>query len=267
VGVEGLAAYQGKSDIDSGGDVALTRYFAGASLTRVDPLSGLILGVRIGAGGTDYDFGGGVAPWGDIEDSRISLFLRARVGDRMSVIVAPSLRYASETGASRSDGQTEGVFAAVTWEVNESLTIGPGVGVFSRLEQDRQIFPILAIDWKITPKLLFSTGQGVGASRGPGLSLSYAVTDALRLGIAGRIENADFRLDNTGPAPGGVGEDNGLPLVATLSWDPSDKLSASAFAGVKYNGELVLRNAQGNVVSRQDYDTAPVVGGQVSIKF
>jgi hypothetical protein len=266
-GVEALAARQQAADIDDGGDVAVTRYFAGVRVARI-LRNGTSLGLSFGAGGADYDFGGN-APglWGDVEDRRISLSLRTQLSDRASLIVAPSLRWSAERGADMDDARTWGGFGAVFWRLSDTFTIGPGIGVFTQLEQDRQVFPFLAIDWDITPRLNLSTGQGVGATQGPGLSISYGLTDAMRIGIAGRIESAEFRLDDDGPAPGGVGAQDGFPLVATFSYQPNPGVSASAFAGMEYGGELTLRDAQGRLVERSDYDPAPVFGGQVSLRF
>lgn len=264
-GFSALVAHQSRADRDGGGDVGVTRYFGSVSASRISP-GGTILGVSLGAGGADYSFGG-VPLWDDVRERRLSATLRTRLGDRASVIVIPSLRQAAEDGADLSDGQTFGAFAAVFWEVSDSLTIGPGVGVFERLDRDRQVFPFLAIDWDVTDRWNLSTGQGVGATQGPGLTLSYAVTDALRVGLAGRIESSAFRLDNTGGAPGGVGEHDATPVVATVNWSPNPGTSVSAFAGMEYRGELTVRDAQGDLVSRTDYDSAPVFGGQVSLRF
>jgi len=264
-GFSALVGHQARADRDGGGDMGVTRYFGALSASRIAP-GGTILGVSLGAGGADYDFGG-VPLWDDVRERRLSVTFRTRLGERASMIVVPSLRQSAEDGAALSDGQTAGLFAALFWEVSERLTIGPGIGVFDRLERDRQVFPFLAIDWDVTDRWTLSTGQGVGATRGPGLTLSYAVTDALRVGVAGRIESAAFRLDDSGAAPGGVGEHDATPVVLTLGWAPNPGTSVSAFAGMEYGGELTLRDAQGRVVSRTDYDSAPVVGGQVRLRF
>ncbi|MGS4944664.1 hypothetical protein ACVDG3_04255 [Meridianimarinicoccus sp. RP-17] len=264
-GVSALVGHQAKADRDGGGDVGVTRYFASLSGSRIAP-GGTILGVSLGAGGADYSFGG--APlWDDVEERRLSVSFRTRLGERASMILVPSLRETAETGASLSDGRTWGVFGAVFWDVSDRLSIGPGIGVFSRLERDRTVFPFLAIDWDVTDRWNLSTGQGVGATQGPGLTLSYAVTDALRVGLAGRIESAEFRLDDSGAGPGGVGGHDSFPVVATVGWQPNPGTSVSAFAGMEYGGELTVRDDEGRLLSRTDYDDAPVVGGQVSLRF
>lgn len=264
-GVSALLAYQAKADRDDGGDMSVTRYFALFSGAHVSP-GGNVVRVSLSTGRAEYDFGG--APlWDDVEERRLSLAFRARLGARTSMILIPSVRETAEDGASMTDGRTLGVFGAVFWQASDRLSIGPGIGVFTRLEQDRDIIPFLAIDWDVTDRWNLSTGQGLGATQGPGLSLSYAVTDALRLGIEGRIESVSFRLDDDGPGPGGVGEHDNFPVVATASWRPNPATTVSAFAGMQYGGELTVRDEQGRVVSRTDYDNEPVVGGQVSLRF
>jgi hypothetical protein len=264
-GFSALVGSQGKADLDGGGDVGVTRYFGSLSASRISP-GGTILGVSLGAGGADYDFGG--APlWKDVRERRLSVSFRTRLGERASMILIPSVRETAEDGASLSDGRTWGVFGALFWDVSDTLTIGPGIGVFTQLEQDRSVFPFLAIDWAITDRWRLSTGQGVGATQGPGLTLSYAVTDALRVGLAGRIESVEFRLDDTGTGRDGVGSQDGYPLVATVGWQPNPGTSVSAFAGMEYGGELTVRDSQGRLLSRTDYDSVPVVGGQVVLRF
>lgn len=266
-GVAAIVAHQSPADIDGGGTVAVTRYAADVRLARIGrDFTTVSLGFSVG--GADYSFGGGVpAVWEDIETRSVSLSLLTRLGDRATLIVAPSYRTSAERGADIGEADTYGGIAALFWRFSDSFTIGPGLGVFSKLDGDTQVFPFLAIDWDITERLKLSTGQGVGATQGPGLSLSYALTDALRLGAAARIESAEFRLDDDGLAPGGIGQHDSFPVVATLSWDPNPGTSLSAFAGMEYGGELTLLDAQGGLISRNDYDPAPVFGGQVSLRF
>lgn len=266
-GIAAIVGHQTPADIDGGGTVAVTRYAADVRLARIGrDFTTVSLGFSFG--GADYAFGGGVpAVWEDIETRSVSLSLVTRIGDRATLIVAPSYRTSKERGADIGAADTYGGIAALFWRLSDSFTIGPGLGAFSKLDGDTQIFPFLAIDWDITEKLNLSTGQGIGATQGPGLSLSYALTDALRVGVAGRIESAEFRLDDDGLAPGGIGQHDSFPIVATLGWDPNPGTSVSAFAGMEYGGELTLLNAQGGLISRNDYDPAPVFGGQVSLRF
>lgn len=266
--VAGQAAWQPSADLDGGGSLAIGRVFAETGVIRRADRRNSV-GVGLGAGRTFYDFSGDIeAPWGDTRDVRLSLPLRAALAPRVDLFAVPTVRFAAEDGADLADGRSAGLIAAVTWRLSERLTVGPGFGAFERLEDDGvNVFPILAIDWRITPRLALSTGGGVGATRGPGLSLSYDVSDALTLGLAVRREDAEFALDDDGPAPGGTGEVRATPIVATAAWSPNPGLRISGFAGVEVGGDISVHDADGRRISRQDYDTVPVIGGQAVLRF
>ena len=182
-------------------------------------------------------------------------------------IIVPSARYNGEKHSDTSDGRTYGLFAAAAWRINEDLTIGPGIGVFSRLEDGTRVFPILVIDWDISERWNLSTGRGMAASQGPGLTLSYELNPNWNFGIAGRYEKLEFRLDENGTTPGGVGRDQSIPLVATVNWEPNRIINLSIFAGVEFSGKLKLKNALDEVVGESSYDPAAIFGGTFVFRF
>jgi len=264
---DALVGWQAPTGLDDGGEVARARAFASVSLAHGRDIQNSV-GVSLGAGVTRYDFTDGAAEmFGDIRETGLALPIRFEAGARARVILVPTLRFAAESGADLADGQTEGGIGLVVWQLSETLSLGPGLVARASLDDAIEAFPILAIDWQFADRWRLSTGRGVGATRGPGLTLSYAVTDALRLGIAARRESAEFRLDDDGPAPGGIGEDESLPVVATLGWSPNPGIDASAFAGVALDGELTLRDGDGRKLERRGVDPAPVLGGQLTVRF
>lgn len=259
---------QGDADLSDGGDVGTSRSFVGVgALNRLD--SGLSLGFSIGYGLQSYDFGGGAgALWGDVETLSLSLLVQARLGNDAEVFVAPTMRSAGETGAGTTDSVIYGVFAGISWQVSDRLRVGPAFGAFSELEGDGiDAFPAIVLEWEISDRWTLSTGGGTAASRGPGLRLAYAASDALSLGLEARLEQSQFRLNGSGPVPGGIGEDRGVPVVLTLDYAPNPGLSISAFAGVALDGELMLRDANGALISTRAYDTAPVGGLSLRLRF
>ena len=263
--VDGLAATQGSAGMDGGGDFSATRLYGRAGgLYRFDAGS---IGLFVNTGRIDYDFSGTTAPWGNVRDIGISIPIRYTVG-RADIFVSPSLRYDYEDGADRDDGQTAGAFVGVAWRFSDSLSLGPAFGVFSELEsEDLNVFPAILIDWDITDRARLTTGPTIGATQGPGLAFDYAVTDRLRLGLAGRYENIRFRLDDEGPAPGGIGQDQSFPLVVTLDYEPFPGSRLAAFAGAELGGELRLEDSAGRLVETRDYDPAPLVGVAFRIGF
>jgi len=269
---DGGGLHQSETDLsDSEGAFAVDRWFFSLGMdygwSQRDSI-----GFSIGTGKSIYEFSdlsgfGGGDPWGTVEDTQISVTWRFGFGDTGSFIIIPTARIDGEEDASSGDSSTYGLYVATAWRINETLTIGPGIGVFSRLEDSARFFPFLAIDWDITDRWSLSTGRGLAASQGPGLTLTYQLNDDWSLGFAGRYEDVEFRLDDEGPLAGGVGRDQSLPLIFMGTLEPSKKLRLSVFAGIELNGTLKLKDSMGDVVEESSYDPAPVFGASFNLRF
>ena len=264
--------HQSEADLeDNDGGFAVDRVFFGASLDYGWSMRDSI-GISLGAGKLSYEFNdlagfGGGEPWTEIEDRRVSLTWRHGFGETGSLFVIPTARMDGEKDASSGDSTTYGLYAAAAWRINETLTIGPGFGVFSRLEDGTRFFPILAIDWDISERWNLSTGRGLAASQGPGLTLGYEINEDWTIGIAGRYEDIEFRLDDEGTAAGGVGRDQSLPLVFTARLTPSANLDLSVFTGIEFGGTLKLKDSSGKVIEESSYDPAPIFGATFEFRF
>lgn len=270
--IEGGGAHQAESDLENtGGGFEVDRWFIGAGVAYAWNRRNSI-GLSLGGGNSDYafdsagDFGGG-DPWGEIENARVGITGRFGVGETGSAIIIPTVRFNGEAGAGSGDSRTYGLLAAFSWRISEALTIGPGVGMFSKLEDGTRIFPILVIDWDISDRWNLSTGRGLDASQGPGLVLGYRLNGAWSLALSGRYENLEFRLDEDGPAPGGTGRDQSFPLVASVILEPDPRVRLSVFAGAELNGSLRLKNALDQTVDESDYDPALLVGATFAFRF
>lgn len=264
-------AYMPSAGLDGGGEVSVSRWFVepGARYTGGD--WGWV-GFGIGYGETNYDFSGdatiaGAEPWGRIRDLQFSVPINIKAGERAQIFVIPSLRYNAETDASLSDGQTWGLLAGVSWDINDRLSLGPGIGWFSNIEDSDTVIPILLVDWEISDRWSLTTGELFGASRGPGLSLNWQASDDWQFGLTARYESVQFRLDDTGPAPGGVGEDESIPVVIGARWEPNPLFRASIFAGVQTGGKLRLYDQNGTEIGASNYDTAPLFGVTARVRF
>ncbi|WP_217371812.1 hypothetical protein [Ruegeria arenilitoris] len=266
--VDGLAVYQGKADLDDGGDFSASRAFLRTGIINRFA-DGSFAGLVLSYGQFSYDFGfPGNQPWEDVRDIRISVPLRFALDGGASVLISPQLRWDYERGVSASDGFTYGVFGGISWALSPNLRIGPALGVFSEIGiDDLEVFPAVLVDWTFAERWNLSTGSGLGATQGPGVSLEYAVSDAVKVGMAVRSESIRFQLDDEGLAPDGIGEDSSIPVVLSLQYAPNPGVSFTAFAGAELNGELKLENAAGREVSRQSYDTAPIAGVAFQLRF
>lgn len=265
------AVKQFETSLDLGGEFDIDRYFLNLNATRLlntEWSAGLSLGYGEDAYGFKgvLPFGGGEAPWRRIRELRISVPLTHR-GESWTTIAIPSLRYSGESSAAWSDSQQMGVLAGTAYRFSDRLSIGPGFGVFSEIEDSVGFFPILLLDWKLSDQLSLETGRGVAASRGPGLSLNWNPSEAWKLALGVRYEKFRFRLDEDGQVANGVGQNRAIPVTLLLSYQPGPDLQMNLLGGVAYAGELQLEDADGNFLQDAEYDDAPYLGLLMNIRM
>jgi outer membrane receptor protein involved in Fe transport len=251
--------------------LSVGRWFASAGTSRVFD-GGWVAGLTLGYGEDRYDFSGaagfgGLDPWDRIREFRVSAPIRYAANQRWTVYAIPSLRFNAESGASLGDGQTGGLIAGVSYRISDSLSIGPGLGAFTEIEDDASFFPILLIDWAITDTVSLETGGGFAASRGPGVQLKWQYSPQWQFAVGGRYEKTRFRLDDSGVAPGGVGEDKAFPLFASAQFSMNRDTQLSLIAGAEINSSLRLEDASGNLVDRTDMADAAFFGASFKAKF
>lgn len=263
--------YQWQTDLDQGGEVGVDAWsvLLGADYPA---LSDLRLGLSFGYGERDYDFDGSsgfaaLRPWSTAREARLSATASWKADERWNLFAVPTLRWFAEEGASLEDGQFGGLLAAASYRVNDRLSIGPGFGVFSELEDETDWFPILALDWRLSDTLRLHTGRGFASTRGPGLTLDWTPSERWALSLGARYEKARFRLDDNGVGAGGIGQDTSIPVYLGATRRFGHHLSLSLFAGVEFAGELRLEDADGDLIERSDYDTAPFGGATLDLRF
>ncbi len=269
--LQGGGAYQFNTALDDAGSFTVSRWFVQPSIgyawNRRNSVS-----LSVGGGEDRYNFSdstnvAGGKPWRILRNFRVSLPIRFAPTEALDVIIIPSLRTNIESGASLDKGRTEGALLGATWRFSPSFAIGPGIGVFSKLGGGVSVFPIIAIDWDITDRLNLSTGRGLAATRGPGLTLSWKATEEVRLGVSGRFETLRSRLNEDASSPLGIGEDRSFPLVASVEYRPWPAGSVSAFAGAELFGRLRVEDPDGNRIEEQNYDPAPILGAAFRARF
>lgn len=86
-------------------------------------------------------------------------------------------------------------------------------------------------------------------------------------GVSGRYENFEFRLDDEGPAAGGIGRDQSIPLVFLAMLEPGPKLELAVFAGIELDGTLKIKNPVGDVIDESSYNPAPIFGAIFELRF
>jgi hypothetical protein len=263
--------HQSSASLDEGGDMSAGRYFVSGGLGKV--FGGRWrLGVSLNYGEDRYNFSGSngfgaLDPWDRTRELQFSMPLQYFTNQGWTVYAIPSVRFNAQSGASLNDGKIGGLIAGASYRVNDTLTIGPGVGVFSEIEDSTNFFPILIIDWKITDTLSLETGSGSAASRGPGLQLRWQTASNWEFAFGGRYEKTRFRLDDKGPAPDGVGQDKAFPLFALAEYALGKDTKVSLIGGAEVSASMRLEDSKGNLITDSNLSTAPFFGATFQTRF
>jgi len=266
-------AIQGEADIDGGGgaDVQVNRFDAGI-LDHWNFQESWRWTNAFFFGANDYDFeGGGFAagnPWETILSMRYTSTLRRALNEEWGVFGGGVFMFAPETSADWGDSFTGGGVGGFDWRPNSSFFVSVGLAVLSQIEDDALVTPSVVMSW--TPVDQWSLRAGaVPASGGAAVAseLAWRIADPLEVGLGVLFHQRRFRLNDSGPSPDGVGEDNNMPLRVRVGWDVTEQVSLHFSVGAVLAGELQLDDQNGNRINRQDYDPAPYGSVRLTGRF
>ena len=265
------ALHQFETDMDSAGGFGVSRFLARASIGyRKDFLNSTSL--SFGYAHTSYQFNASTGPWapepwGGVHTMSLSAPIRRSIGSNWMLLAIPSIRTISEDNADLGQSMVGGIITGISYQVRPGLSIGPGFGVLTQLEDSVNVFPIVLVDWAMSEKFKLQTGRGFGASQGPGLVLTYALSDSWNLMIGGRMERFRLRLNSNGRVPNGVGQDRKASVSVGAQYAMGKLGFITLYTGINLSGELELNDAVGNEIVATDYDSTPFVGLNASIRF
>ena len=148
---------------------------------------------------------GGQAPWSSINTPGVGLSLEYAPTPKFRLGVSPSIEWAGEDGVGTSSSAIYGAVFSATNSFSRDLTLGLGVGVFRELGENK-VFPFLAINWKINDDWTLKNPLPAGPAGGAGLELAYQINPQWVISAGGAYRNYRFRLNDSGPYAGGVGQ-------------------------------------------------------------
>jgi hypothetical protein len=193
--------FAAETDLDGGGTVSVVR--AGPTLSaRYADSQTWFVNLSLGAEFSFYDFEGatgivaGGDPAGDFAAYTVSARFTSQANDDWWWFVDGRATWSGEDGDNLGDGFTGRGTLGATYILSDTLTIGLGVAVRSRLEDDAVVYPLPIINWKINDRWTLATADN-------GLRVSFAALDELTLFAAAGWESREFRLSDSGPIPGG----------------------------------------------------------------
>jgi hypothetical protein len=265
--LRGGSVYNFDADMEGGGSFAVNRFVVQAMFGRMWSYDSFVA-VSMGGGQDDYNFSDGVPDyWNNINNYRAGLFCRWGMTDKWSLFASPSVRAYTEENVDPLDGLTGAFFGGASYRFSKRLTLGPAIGIVGQIEDRPSYFPVILVKWGITERLWLDTGGGLAATAGPGLALVYKLSDHWKAGVTGRYERKRFRLDNSGIAPDGVGEDRNVPIYGTLAYFFYPQGYITAIFGYNTHGKLGVFDSNGNYIEDFEYTPSASAGFVASFRF
>ncbi len=205
------------------------------------------------------------APWEDVQELGLALSFRNRLSEQWSYFAGVGVDANYEFGADVGDSVTFLGSAGGMYRFDETLGIGLGGIVSSRLEDDVFFIAFPTIDWQPAKDWRLATGPGDG--RAVELRLSYSPSEEWTASIFGAFETRAFRLDEDGPVPDGVGRDWRLPIGAGVAWSPHPQVRLKLEGGVFAYSELTLDDSNGDEINQIEPDASPFILGELEFRF
>lgn len=273
--VAGGYAHFFEGDLDAaGGAMAVDRGFGSVEVSSRESAE-YSWDLPIQWEGSWYDFGGGAAlagvdPWDAVQSISIAPGANFTLAERWRVSARVLLQFSGENDADAGDSFMYGGILGAAYRFDEKLTLGGGVLVTSRIEEDALVIPQILVDWRPCKEFRLSNFAGPEAyAGGAGLEGIWIFSEECELAVGGRYQYRRFRLDDSGPAfrANGVGTDQGLPVWLRATMRAKCGARVDLVAGVQFAGEISLDDADGNELASVDVDPAPFVGAFFSWKF
>jgi hypothetical protein len=273
--VAGGYAHFFATDFDSiAGDVAVDRGFAGLEISG-KPNDTYSWDLPIHWEGSWYDFGGGATlagaePWDAVQSISIAPGANFTVAERWRISARVLLQFSGENDADAGDSFMYGGILGAAYRFDEKLTLGAGVLVSSRIEEDALVIPQILVDWRPCKEFRLSNFAGPEAyPGGAGLEGIWVFSEEFEVALGGRYQYRRFRLDDSGPAfrANGVGTDEGLPVWLRATMRAKCGARVDLVAGMQFMGEMSLDDADGNELASVDVDPAPFIGAFFSWKY
>lgn len=260
---------QASADLDDGGDFSATGVLLRAGMTWRHA-SGRSTGISLSYDTIDYDFSGATgypgAPWDTVQRIGLSAPIGLPGSNGWQYGIAPSVEWSRESGADWGDSLIYGAIVSATRVLGADRRIGVGLGAFRQIEETR-VFPLVLVDWRLSERWRLVNPLPSGPVGPAGLELDYGFDGGWSLGLGLAYRSIRFRLDEDGPVPGGVGEENGVPVFLRGATRFGEHASFMVYAGALVSGELELEDADGHGISQQSFDPSALLGVSLSGRF
>lgn len=266
-----FASFNSDADFDSdNGEFGFSTYRAGLRLRQGIGDRGT-LGANISFSLLDYDItaaptatvnsaaaiGSGID---DVYETAIIVDYTHRGEGDFSYQFGAGVVSAGEDGADFGDTIDLLGTAGFLYRYSDKLSLGLGVLVKSRLEDDVLVVPVPQIRYQIDDRWLLETERA-------GVKLSYKSSESLTYGIAAEYIQETFRLNDshTALASEGVVNHARVPVSIFAVYAPAEQIELRARIGASLASDIEFLDRNGNDITKEDIDTA--IFGSINVSF
>jgi hypothetical protein len=261
------ALHQFEADLDKGGDFSVSRFFFDFGVTTpASPQLGL--GLSLNYAHENYNLSASnilsdQAPWDKVHRFGLSGQVFYDMRNNWRFFFAPTVGWWGESDAKRSDSVVYGGIFSAVYTFSPRLTVGGGIGAFSRLEEFK-VFPFIMVNWQINEQLSLRNPFRAGPAGPAGLELAYAPDQVWEFSVGGAFRSYRFRLNEDGPIANGIGEERAFPAYARVARRFGPHVMLEFYGGVSFGGKLELEDQNGDELASDRYATAPFLGLSIS---
>lgn len=262
--------HQFGSGLDQGGDMQWNSAAISGSVTR-QFVPAFAAGVSLRHVSEDWRFNspaafGGEAPWRDLRRSSVGLNLSLALSRTLLLGVSPSVEWAYDTGANTEDAFTYGAVVSAAKVVKPDMVLGAGASVYRQFYSVK-VSPFVIVNWKLNDRFRIANARPAGPEGGAGVELCWMLTPDWELAGGGVFRSDRYRLVDTGPYAGDIGETSSIPMFARLSRGLGPKFKADLYTGALAQGRLRIKDSDSHEIASDDYAIAPAIAVTVSLRY
>jgi hypothetical protein len=205
-------------------------------------------------------------PWGNVERVGLSVPVFLRTAEGWALVATPSADYFHERGADWGESLTYGAILSASRFFSPRHHLGFGLGVFQQLEEV-SAFPFLVVDWQLSDRVRLNNPLPAGPTGPAGLELNYRTSARWEVGMGAAYRRLRFRLRDDGAFPGGVGQESGIIAFLHAATRFGADASLDLYGGVLLDGELQVEDDNGDNVAQYGFDSAPLLGATLRVRF
>jgi hypothetical protein len=192
----------------------------------------------------------------DFNTLAFDTFWKGMLNDEWGYFVFGAVGFSASTHTGLGDGLTGGAAAGGRYVWSKDLSLGLGVAVATRLEDDPMVLPVIALNWQINDRWNLRTLNGA--------TLTYDVSGDKKflLDLGARYQRREYRVESDTSLTEKM---ISLEVGATYRFAP--EFALRGFVGVTAGRSFELRHNDERVGEEQDVNASAFLGVRALFTF